>query len=242
VSVLAAVFREEVAMFAGLAAVEQHHGKGWTALVSFTLQGILVSAAVILPLMNPLGLPDMRPHIALPVSLSNPPIRPRQDARPQHGGGISLIPIVVRPGLTFGHRGPASVTDPIAPETPIGDGNPISSNPISSLFIGSYEPPVLHQTEKPRRVSVVMEGNLIHRVEPQYPAIAQQIRLQGTVLLKAFIGADGTIQQVQVISGPGILANAARAAVSQWRYRPYYLNGIPIPVETEITVNFTLSQ
>jgi protein TonB len=85
-----------------------------------------------------------------------------------------------------------------------------------------------------------MEGNLIHRVEPQYPIIAKQIHLQGAVVLKAIISREGRIERVEVTSGPTLLARAASDAVQQWKYRPYLLNGEPIEVETEITVNFVL--
>jgi protein TonB len=85
-----------------------------------------------------------------------------------------------------------------------------------------------------------MEGNLIHRVEPQYPAIARQIRLEGTVVLNAVISREGKIEQVEVASGPALLARVAQEAVRQWKYRPYLLNGEPVEVETQITVNFVL--
>jgi len=91
------------------------------------------------------------------------------------------------------------------------------------------------------RVSEVMEGNLIHRIEPQYPPIAKQIRLEGSVILKAIISREGNIARLEVASGPGVLALAAKEAVGQWKYRPYLLNGEPIEVETEITVNFVLA-
>ena len=114
---------------------------------------------------------------------------------------------------------------------------------INSIFTNGDAQPVLNPppTTKPRPISVVMEGNLIHRVEPLYPVIAKQIRLQGVVELRALVSSDGTIHQVQVVSGPAILAHAAIEAVNQWKYRPYYLNGTPIAVETQITVKFTLN-
>jgi protein TonB len=87
-----------------------------------------------------------------------------------------------------------------------------------------------------------MEGNLIHRVEPQYPVIARQLHLQGAVVLKAIISREGIIAKVEVASGPALLARAAKDAVQQWRYRPYLLNGDPVEVETQITVNFVLGQ
>jgi periplasmic protein TonB len=86
-----------------------------------------------------------------------------------------------------------------------------------------------------------MEGSLIHQVQPQYPALAMQARIQGTVLLRAVIDRPGKIENLQVVSGHPMLAEAAMRAVEQWRYRPYYLNEQPVEVETLITVHFTLS-
>lgn len=85
------------------------------------------------------------------------------------------------------------------------------------------------------------EGNLIYRVQPEYPEIARQIRVQGPVQLRAIISKTGTIEHLAVESGHPMLVKAAMDAVRQWRYRPYLLNGEPIEVETEITVNFVLS-
>ena len=87
----------------------------------------------------------------------------------------------------------------------------------------------------------MMEGNLIHRVQPAYPPLARQARIQGPVVLRAVINRDGAIENLQVISGHPMLAPAAVEAVRQWRYRPYYLNNSPVEVETQVTVNFVLS-
>jgi protein TonB len=87
-----------------------------------------------------------------------------------------------------------------------------------------------------------MEGNLIHRVEPQYPVVARQLRIQGAVIVKALISREGTIEQAQVTSGLSLLAPAALATIRQWRYRPYFLNGNAVEVETQITVNFVLQR
>jgi protein TonB len=89
--------------------------------------------------------------------------------------------------------------------------------------------------------SVMMEGFLIHRIDPPYPSLARMAGVQGTVVLAAVIGIDGTVQKLQVLSGHPLLVQAARDAVAQWRYRPYILNGSPIQVDTQITVKFTLS-
>jgi protein TonB len=87
----------------------------------------------------------------------------------------------------------------------------------------------------------MMEGNLIYRVQPQYPALARQARVQGIVVLRAMISREGKIENLQVVSGPPLLVKSAINAVLQWRYRPYYLNNEPVEVETQVTVNFTLS-
>jgi protein TonB len=96
----------------------------------------------------------------------------------------------------------------------------------------------------PQRVRVsqgVSQGLLIHEVRPQYPPLARQARIQGSVVLQAVIGKDGTIQNLRVVSGHPMLTSAALEAVKQWRYKPYFLNGEPVEVDTQITVNFTLS-
>jgi protein TonB len=78
-------------------------------------------------------------------------------------------------------------------------------------------------------------------VPPNYPLLARQMKVQGAVSLQALIARDGTIQELQVLSGPGILATAAREAVRQWRFKPYLQNGRPIETQARITVNFTIS-
>ena len=95
---------------------------------------------------------------------------------------------------------------------------------------------------RPPRVSAMMQGNLIRRVEPLYPSVAKIAGVQGTVLIKALISADGRIEQARIISGSPLLSPAALEAIKQWRYRPYILNGGAIEVETEITVNFVLQR
>jgi protein TonB len=96
----------------------------------------------------------------------------------------------------------------------------------------------------PQRVRVssgVSTGLLIRKVQPTYPQLAKQARIQGSVVLQAEISKDGTIQNLQLISGHPMLAPAAIEAVKQWRYKPYLLNGEPVAVETQVVVNFSLS-
>jgi len=98
-------------------------------------------------------------------------------------------------------------------------------------------------TLQPSRVRVaqgVVQGMVVHRVAPVYPPEAKRARIQGTVVLAAIIGKDGKIKNLNVISGPSMLVDAAVGAVQQWRYRPYVLQGEPVDVDTTITVNFNL--
>jgi TonB family protein len=87
----------------------------------------------------------------------------------------------------------------------------------------------------------VTQGKLIKKVPPYYPPAARTAGITGTVTLWAQIGSDGNIHHLYILQGPPLLVGAAVDAISQWRYSPYALNGKPIVVLTEITINFTLS-
>jgi TonB family protein len=100
-------------------------------------------------------------------------------------------------------------------------------------------------TQRPRS-PVVLSGNvtsglLIRKVQPSYPPLAKQARISGAVVLKAVIGKDSSIKDLQALSGHPMLVQAALDAVRQWRYKPYVVEGEPVEVDTQITVNFTLA-
>jgi TonB family protein len=78
-------------------------------------------------------------------------------------------------------------------------------------------------------------------VKPGYPLLARQMKVQGSVILQALIGRDGLIQDLQVVSGPPILATAAQEAVKQWHFKPHYQGAAPVETQAKITVNFTIS-
>lgn len=96
----------------------------------------------------------------------------------------------------------------------------------------------------PHKPVVVSQGVqlalLTHRVDPIYPNIAKQTRREGTVELRATISVDGTVRDLQVLSGDPVLAQAALSAVAQWRFRPTLLNGGAVEVITFVTVNFRI--
>ena len=88
--------------------------------------------------------------------------------------------------------------------------------------------------------STIVEGLIVAKTLPVYPAIARETHTQGTVVLEATISRSGTIENLRVASGPPLLRQAALDAVSRWRYRPYLLSGSPIEVETTVNVVFRL--
>jgi TonB family protein len=78
-------------------------------------------------------------------------------------------------------------------------------------------------------------------VKPGYPTLARQMKVQGSVILQALVGRDGSIQSLKVLSGPAILANAAEEAVRQWHFKPHYVGSEAVETQAKITVNFTIS-
>ncbi len=84
------------------------------------------------------------------------------------------------------------------------------------------------------------QKKLVHQVQPVYPDVAKQAGMQGTVVLKVFVGKEGNVQGVKVLSGDSVLAQAAVDAVRQWRYQPTVVDGVPVNVVTTVTVEFRL--
>ena len=111
-------------------------------------------------------------------------------------------------------------------------------------IIGTANAVAVPKVATPQRVRVsqgVSEGMLLHKVTPPYPPLARQARIQGSVVLQAVISKAGTIENLHVVQGHPMLVPSALDAVKQWKYKPYFLNGEPVEVETVITVNFTLA-
>lgn len=90
-------------------------------------------------------------------------------------------------------------------------------------------------------VSSLTTDVVTHSVVPDYPMLARQMKVQGSVILQAMISRDGLIQDLQVLSGPPILAGAAEEAVKQWHFKPHYQGTEAVETQTKITVNFTIS-
>jgi protein TonB len=126
-----------------------------------------------------------------------------------------------------------------------GDASESADKALIDLFNSPLPPapPVSSARENKAPIPVggsVEAASLIHRVVPQYPEIARLTHVSGTIVLRAIIAKDGTVQELSYVSGPALLIKPAMDAVRQWSYRPTLLNGKPVEVETTIDVVFTL--
>ena len=224
--------------------------RGWTTLASFALQALGVGMVISLPLLSTDGLPKL--HLVFVGSPIGPP--PGQRAAPaQHPPTAqpqnNLLPHVFASPehvpLGIAHDADASLPELGAcPSCVPGGTGPLGiSNPVFNSLgnAPTIVPPPPTPTARPARVSRMMEGNLIYKVQPVYPPMARAARIQGPVVLRAIISKAGAIENLQVVIGHPMLVKAALEAVSQWRYRPYILNDQPVEVETRVTVNFMLS-
>jgi TonB family protein len=131
-----------------------------------------------------------------------------------------------------------SVTAPPPPPPP-------PPPPAPSLDAPIPPPPPPAPDGAPQRIrqgGAVQQANLISKVQPVYPTEAKQARIQGVVILETLIGKDGKVMSVRVISGHPLLQQSAVDAVSQWLYKPTFLNGQPVEVVTTTTVNFSFQQ
>ena len=148
----------------------------------------------------------------------------------------SSAPIVVKSNAA-GTKAKAQSEDS-APQltVPLADASANDSN-LSGLI--SESPSLPKPTLATIKVSQgVSQGLVIKRVQPKYPAAALAVHAQGAVDIEATIDKEGNVTNVKVLKGDAILAHAAVEAVRQWRYKPYYLDGQPVEIETQITVNF----
>lgn len=121
---------------------------------------------------------------------------------------------------------------------------PTSGQSYSSIPDETTETParVASPTAQRTGTSTDAAASLVsHSVKPDYPMLARQMRVQGSVVLQALIGRDGLIQDLRILSGPHILATAAEEAVRQWHFKPHFVGSEPVETRANITVNFTIS-
>lgn len=224
----------------------------WTSLASFVVEIAIVAGLLSLPLLRPQALPRLRsiespPVLAVPANrASRAPSHPKNTWARNAAGSILLTPRQVpREIPTLDETEVPPPPDFLGSHGIEGGRGSEMGNPLWQGFgtgPGPYlVPPNPSPSNHPPRISHGMEGSLIDQVQPKYPPLAKQARIQGTVVLRAVIDREGKIENLQVLSGHPLLVEAASKAVQRWRYRPYFLNQQPVEVETLITVHFILS-
>ncbi len=219
--------------------------RGWM-MATFAFNSSVLLALVIIPIIHP----EMLPRITYVDPINVPP--PVQEPRPVvRTAQEQTVPSEVRvETFQAPSRIPRQTYIPGKPEEPtqetmtsLGGSGPsaLSGVGCDPLNCGDVRPVIRQAAPVTQHVSSgVMQGMLIYKVIPMYPAIAQAIGASGTVVLQATISRTGTIENLRVMSGPVMLRQAALDAVKQWRYRPYMLNGQPVEVETAVEVDFKL--
>ncbi len=226
----------------------------WTKGLSFVVETLLVGLAILVPLLYTEALPRHVLSGMIEVPAPPPPAPPPRtlsvashpQIRSELDQGRMLLPSAIPRRIKEIHDeaeplgGNSGEVDGVPFGVPGGTG--VGDPTITSLI--RTLPATVPKSIVPRNIRVssgVAQGLLIHEVRPTYPALARSARIQGTVVLQATIGKDGTIQNLHLLSGHPLLTQAAIEAVRQWRYRPYLLNHEPVEVDTTIQVNFTLN-
>jgi protein TonB len=217
-------------------------GKKWPMATAFAVEAIVGAVVVVVPLLSTGVIPvSARVPIYMPlkpvvVERVEPVVKPPRacDGCSTAATGPTAVVLVSDndPKIHFGP--PVETTDrpELARPGPQGPAN------LPKDLIGDDSGKTDVKLSPKRIVSQLDEGQLVNRVEPVYPHIAASAGIQGQVKLHAIIARNGSIESLNAISGHPLLVRAALDAVGQWRYRPYYLNGEAVEVDTFITVNF----
>ncbi len=239
--------------------VAQRKRRTWSTLLSFVLQLFLIGLLLLLPLWFTEVLPKQQLLTLLEAPPPPPPPPPPVASTPSAAKVVKVTSNIAYGRLRTPSRIPSRVQmikeddapPPIATTGGVVGGVPggipggqmggVIGGIISSSSSLAVVPRLSQPAPAVQRVRVsqgVTKGLLIYRVEPAYPPLAKQARIQGVVVMTAGIDKGGNVQNLQVVIGHPLLAPAAIEAVKQWRYKPFLLNGQPVEVETTVTVNF----
>jgi protein TonB len=213
-------------------------------VATFALNGTILLALVLFPLFHPEALSRITGITVMEAP--PPPEEPRPQPIPAHvlaSAPQGFAPVFQAPPViprTNPYAETPAPSNSIDPNGLAQNGNPIGArnDPFGSV---SNVRVIEQQPRAPAPVSQgVMNGLLLFKALPIYPPIAVATRTEGTVVLAAIISKTGSIENLRVMSGPGMLQQSALDAVRRWRYRPYTLNGQPVEVETTVNVVFKL--
>jgi protein TonB len=237
-------------------------GRKRTVLVSFAIHVLLLGTLIVIPLIYYQTIPGGWEMISevFAAKLPDPvPPSPPPPASPASGPRIPtdrpvilLSPILIEPGKVPPPEGAEVIEMPLGP---IGDGlvgspgsmvpdgvlnTPMLADVLRPTGRNTPPPPPPKPPKQPMLISTLDPSRVIYRVEPVYPQIAIQARVQGSVMLQVVVNELGIVESVEVVSGHPLLTKAAVEAVKQWRYKPTILNGEPVPIKATVTVNFNL--
>jgi protein TonB len=229
--------------------------KSWTVALSVIIQSGIVIVLILIPLIYTEALPKQMLTTFLVAPAPPPPPPPpaaavqrivKPVARLIHNGQM-MAPTVIPKKVSMIKEeelppdvGNVGVVGGVAGGVPGGSASGVLGGIIGGTGSNLPPPP---KAATPTRIRVggnVQQASLIRQVQPSYPPLAKAAHVSGTVVLHAIISKDGSIQQLEYVSGPAMLMTSAMDAVRQWRYKPTMLNGEPVEVDTQITVVFTL--
>jgi protein TonB len=227
--------------------------KPWTVVISMALQVTFLTVLILIPLIYTEALPKA----SLSTFLSAPPPPPPPPPPP-----VAQQIVRVKPQVHLMDAGKLVAPKVIPKDIKIikeeaepdmmgaqgGVPGGVPGGQMGGVIggviggVGGAPPPPKPTQTRIRQGGAVTAASLINKVQPAYPPLARQTRISGTVRLHAIISKDGSVQQLEVLSGHPLLVQAALDAVRQWRYRPTTLNGEPVEVDTTIDVIFSLNQ
>jgi len=228
--------------------------KSWTVIVSGIVQATFLAVLILIPLIYTEALPKASLATLLVAPPPPPPPPPPPAAtqivkvKPQvhlMDAGKLVAPKVIPKEVKI-IKEEAEQPDAMGAIGGVPGGVPGGQmgGVIGGVIggVGGAPPPPRPTQQRIRQGGAVQAAMLVNRVQPQYPPLARQTRISGTVRLHAIISKDGSVQQLEVLSGHPLLVQAALDAVRQWKYRPTTLNGEPVEVDTTIDVIFSLNQ
>jgi protein TonB len=225
--------------------------KPWTVILSMIFQVAFLAVLILIPLIYTEALPKTMMATLLVAPPPPPPPPPPPIAQIVHvkpqvhlmDAGKLVTPKVIPKDI--------KIIKEDAPDMSSMQGGVVGGVAGGSLGgaiggviggVGVAPPPPRPTQTRIRQGGQVQAAKLMNKVQPLYPPLARQTRISGTVRLHAIIAKNGTVEQLEVISGHPLLVQAALDAVRQWRYQATTLNGEPVEVDTTIDVIFSLNQ